>query len=365
VAPLANGTSLPATETVLKNLKRLGYQCDLDEEALAAVSAHYRQIAEKEGLPLGRPMEYDVYYLEHQVPGGMMTNLTRQLREIKMEDRLGEILEEVIRVRKDFGYPVMATPYSQIVGAQAFENVVSGERYRTVTDESIKYVLGYYGEPAVAVEPALKDRVMSLPRAKELLEWQPEGFLKSVQELREELGPELSDDDLLLKILIPGRPVRRAQQATPAAGQAASGAAPAGTVGSPAEVTVPAEGYPREFSVDVDGEVYTVRISPLGSAGSEAITAGKARGGATADKVEASAAPRERPEGAVLCGAPGLILSILVKAGDSVTEGDEIAMIESMKMKRSIVASRPGVVQETCAEEGQMVAADDVLLVVL
>ena len=181
VAPLANGTSLPATETVLKNLRRLNYQCDLDEEALAAVSTHYRQIAEKEGLPLGRPMEYDVYYLEHQVPGGMMTNLTRQLREIKMEDRLGEILEEVIRVRKDYGYPVMATPYSQIVGAQAFENVVSGERYQTVTDESIKYVLEYYGKPAVPVDPVVMDRVMSLPRTQELLEWRPEGFLKSVE----------------------------------------------------------------------------------------------------------------------------------------------------------------------------------------
>src|SRR4030065_2670014 len=96
VAPLANGTSLPATETILRNVRRLGYSSDLNEEALAAVSAHFRKIAEKEGLPIGVPMEYDPFHFEHQVPGGMMTNLMRQLREVRMEHRLNEILEGVI-----------------------------------------------------------------------------------------------------------------------------------------------------------------------------------------------------------------------------------------------------------------------------
>ena len=128
-----------------------------------------------------------------------------------MEHRLGEILEEVVRVRREFGYPVMATPYSQIVGVQAFENVVSGERYKKITDESIKYLLGYYGEPAFPLDPKVMDRVMSLPRTKEFIDWKPEGYLKSVEELRREIGPDLSDDDLLLKILIPGTPLRRGE----------------------------------------------------------------------------------------------------------------------------------------------------------
>src|SRR4030042_559122 len=80
VAPLANGTSLPATETILKHARRLGYSSDINEEALAAVSAYFRKIAETEGMPIGVPMEYDLFHFEHQVPGGMMTNLTRQLR---------------------------------------------------------------------------------------------------------------------------------------------------------------------------------------------------------------------------------------------------------------------------------------------
>jgi pyruvate/oxaloacetate carboxyltransferase len=229
----------------------------------------------------------------------MMTNLTRQLREVKMEHRLDEILEEVVRVRREYGYPVMATPYSQIVGAQAFENVVSGERYRKVTDESIKYLLGYYGEPSFPLDQELMDRVMSMPRTQEFLDWKPEGYLKSVEELRQEIGPDLSDDDLLLKILIPGRPLKRreARQHVPA--PTARSAAPAGVV----------------------------------------------------------------PKGAIVCGMAGLVLSIQVKVGDSVAEGDEVAMIETMKMRRYIVSPEQGMVKEIRAQEGQTVDAEDVLMV--
>jgi pyruvate/oxaloacetate carboxyltransferase/biotin carboxyl carrier protein len=362
VAPLANGTSLPATETILKNIHRLGYESDLDEDALAAVSAHFRQIAEREGLPVGKPLEYDLFHFEHQVPGGMVTNLTRQLREIRMEHRLDEILEEVIRVRRDYGYPVMATPYSQIVGAQAFENVISGERYKKVTDESIKYLLGYYGKPAFPVDPDVTERVMSLSRTQELLDWRPEGYLKSVDELRREIGPDLSDDDLLLKILIPGRPARRnepgrqtpASTASPAApGVAAPGVAVAGP--PPTGLSPDLAGLPRQFSVDVDGEVFNVKVSPIWDEPGRVIAA---------DTAQKAPEPPDQPEGAIVCGMAGLVLAIKVKVGDSVASGDEVAMIESMKMKRYIVASKEGVVLEVRAQEGQTVYAEDVLMVV-
>ena len=277
VAPLANGTSLPATETVLRNARRLGYSSDLDEDALAAVSAHFRNIAEKEGLPIGVPMEYDLFHFEHQVPGGMMTNLTRQLREVGMEHRLDEILEEVVLVRKEFGYPVMATPYSQIVGAQAVENVVSGERYKQLTDEAIKYVLGYYGEPVVPVDQNVMDRVMGLPRTKEFLNWKPEGYLKSVEELRQEIGPELSDDDLLLRILIPGKPLKRGEPKEQVTAPVAKPMAP----GSP-----PID-FPTEFSVDVDGEVFNVKISPVRDG------AGKTERPMAAERLETLKRPKE------------------------------------------------------------------------
>jgi pyruvate/oxaloacetate carboxyltransferase/biotin carboxyl carrier protein len=340
VSPLANGTSLPATETLLKNIRRLGYASDLDEDALAAVSAHFKGIAEKEGFPLGTLREYDLFHFEHQVPGGMMTNLTRQLRELGMEPRLDEILNEVIEVRREFGYPVMATPYSQIVGVQAFENVISGERYKKIPDETIKYVLEYYGPPVVPVDSNVMDRVMNLPRTKELLNWKPEGYLKSVEDLRREIGPDLSDDDLLLKILIPGKPVKKTAPKKPVPVPAVAFAAPGSD-------------FPSEFSVDVDGDVFTVKISPLRNSAVETFEA------SAPDK------PRKPPEGAVISSMAGLVLSLEVKVGDQIGKGDLVAVIEAMKMRRSIHSPRSGVVKEILAKEGEIVEAENVLMVVL
>jgi biotin carboxyl carrier protein len=277
----------------------------------------------------------------------MMTNLTRQLREVGMIDRLDEILEEVVLVRKDFGYPVMATPFSQIVGAQAIENVISGERYKQFTDEAIKYVLGYYGEAAGPIDQNVKDKIINLPRTKEFTNWQPENYLKSVEELRKEVGPDLSDDELLLKILIPGQPAKRTEPKKQAKH-------PAGRPITP--VSVPAE-FPTKFNVDVDGEVFNVKISPVWNGTGEAYTS-----------IQAESAPRkakrEDPEGAILAGMAGLVLSFEVKVGDTVTDGDLVAMIEAMKMRRHLNCPHSGVVKEILAQVGEIVEPQDVVMVV-
>ena len=347
VAPLANGTSLPAIETILHNAKKLGFTSDIDEDALAQVSAHFRKVAEEEGLPIGVPTEYDVFHYEHQVPGGMMTNLTRQLREVGMLNRLDEILDEVVLVRKDFGYPVMATPYSQIVGAQAVENVISGERYKQFTDEAIKYLLGYYGEPVGPVDQNVKDKVMSLSRTKEFINWQPENYLKPVDELRREIGPDLSDDDLILKILIPGQPVKRVERKKSVKRSAGKPVSPS---------TIPA-GFPSEFNVDVDGEVFNVKISPVweGEVEEEPTI--------QAEKIPARA-KKTVAEGAVLASMAGLVLSFEVKVGDMVKAGDLVAMIEAMKMRRHLNAPHGGVVKEILAHVGEIVEPNDILMVV-
>jgi len=351
VAPLANGTSLPATETILKNIRHLGFEADIDDDALAAVSAHFRQVAEKENFPIGAPREYDLFHFEHQVPGGMMTNLTRQLREVGMEHRLDEILDEVITVRKEFGYPVMATPYSQIVGAQAVENVISGERYKTITDEAVKYALNYYGEPVVPIDQNLMDRIMQLPRTKEFLNWKPEGYLKPIEELRREIGPELSEDDLLLKILIPGKPRKEAAPKKPATVSRIQSATPDRSTQSPSI-------SPQEYSVEVDGEVFTVKISPIGSDANGPVEA------VIKDESVSPKATRKITKGAVVCDMAGLVLSLEVKVGDKIGKGDLLAVIEAMKMRRPIHSPRGGTVKEICTTEGQIVDAEDILMVV-
>ncbi|MEJ2109055.1 MAG: pyruvate carboxylase subunit B [Acidobacteriota bacterium] len=345
VSALANGTSLPSTETIVKNARRLGFESNLDEDALRAQSDHFQKVAETEGFPTGTVREYDLFHFEHQVPGGMMTNLTRQLRELGMEHRLDEILNEVVDVRRELGYPVMATPYSQIVGVQAVENVVSGERYKKIPDATIKYALGYYGEPVVPVDSDVMDRIMSLSRTREFIDWQADGYLKSVEELRQEIGPKLSDDELLLKILIPGKASAKKEAGT----RPPTAASPLPS-GNPQPLQSAAPG--GEYRVEVDGDVFTVRISPLSSGVVQ-----------VADVVEGDAG-KNPPDGAVVCDMAGLVLSLEVKMGDSVQKGDLIAVTEAMKMRRPIHAPQEGTVQEILVGEGDSVEAGDVLVVV-
>lgn len=340
VWPLANSTSLPATESILKNIKRLGFSADLDEDALAAVSEHFKKIAETEGLPIGVPMEYDVFHYEHQVPGGMMTNLTRQLKEVGMQDRLDAMLEEVVHVRKDLGYPVMATPYSQIVGAQALENVISGERYKNFTDEVVKYVLGLYGEPAAPIDRDVVEKVMNSPQAEKLKNWKPANYEASVEELRAQYGADLSDDELLLKICIPGVP-------TKLSGKKPTPVAPKKTV------QAPVGDYPAEFDVDVDGETFRVRITPASNGTKSTVEAERPR------------TKKEAKPGSVPSGMAGLVLSYNVTIGDAVNAGDLVAIIEAMKMRRQILCPHGGEVKEICVPIGEIVDPEDILLVVV
>jgi len=177
----------------------MGYSANLNEEALRNYSAHLMQIAEQEGRPKGAPLEYDLAYYEHQVPGGMATTLKRQLSEAGKADSLEKVLEEIVRVRKELGYPIMVTPFSQFVATQATMNVISGERYKMVPDGVIEYVAGYFGEPPAPIEQSVLDKIASLPKTKKLMD--QEFPQPSVKEIRKQMGigPGVSDEEFLLR----------------------------------------------------------------------------------------------------------------------------------------------------------------------
>jgi oxaloacetate decarboxylase (Na+ extruding) subunit alpha len=199
VAPLANGPSQPSAENILRNARFLGFSADVDEKALAAVAEHFRYVAAREQLPMGSPVEYDLLQYEHQLPGGMMSNYVNELKKRGLGNQLAELLKEIARIRRELGYPIMVTPLSQYVGAQAILNHTTGERYRVVTDEIIKYVLGHYGELDAPVEKEILDTIMRLPRTKELENWEPPQ--RSLEELRREVGNGLSDEEFLMRVL--------------------------------------------------------------------------------------------------------------------------------------------------------------------
>ena len=211
--PLSGGTSLPDAQRVVANLRELGHTVDIDDEALAEVADYFRRLAAAEGLPAGGPREFDASFMRHQVPGGVMTTTRRQLAEVGLEDRFGEVMEEVGRVRAELGYPIMVTPFPQIVCSQALANVVGTERYGTVPDQVIRYVLGRFGRPAGPVDPDVQDRILSRPRAAELAAEPPP---PSPAELRENYPPGISDEEFLLRAVMPGDQVDAMIAAGPA-----------------------------------------------------------------------------------------------------------------------------------------------------
>jgi len=202
VGPMANGPSMPSVEITADNMKRLGYEVDLDLSLLPGIADHLTRVAENEGFLVGVPREYNLAHSAHQLPGGMTGTLIAQLKQYGMESRYDELMHEISIVREEMGYPVMATPYSQLVGIQALLNLVNGERYTIFPDENLMYLAGHMGPIPGTVAPEVMDRAFSSKRGKEFLDWErPDPSLK---EIRHQFGDLISDEELLLRYLIPG-----------------------------------------------------------------------------------------------------------------------------------------------------------------
>ena len=201
IPPLANGSSQPSIFNIASNALALGYKPLVDLEAVKPVEKHFTYIAQREGHPIGAQREYDHAQYLHQVPGGMISNLRYQLSTMGMENRVQETLEEAGRVRAEFGYPIMVTPLAQFVGSQAAINVIAGERYKEVTDQSIQYALGHWGKEAPLVMDAnVKDKILSRPRANDWRGWSPPEL--TLQEVRRKFGGSgVSDEELVLRVI--------------------------------------------------------------------------------------------------------------------------------------------------------------------
>lgn len=163
ISPLALGTSQPATEVMAKTFEGTEFDPGLDQKLLAEIADYFRPLREEwiaSGLLNPKVLGVNVKTLLYQVPGGMLSNLVSQLKEMGAEDKFEAVLEEVPRVRKDYGEPPLVTPSSQIVGTQAVLNVVTGERYKMCTKESKALVRGEYGQSVKPVDPEVKKKVI-------------------------------------------------------------------------------------------------------------------------------------------------------------------------------------------------------------
>jgi oxaloacetate decarboxylase alpha subunit len=201
--PLARGTSQPEVRNTVSNLEAAGFSHTLDLDAQSEVTAYFDALAARKGLPAGQPQEFDGAYYRHQLPGGMVTTTQRMLTEIGRPELYDEVLEEVTRVRAEMGYPIIVTPVSQFIASQAARNVIDGERWKNVSDETVRYFWGHYGEPPAPVDPETADRVLSRPRAAKLRDLEP----ISLDGARDRFGARISDEELLLRLTMPAAQV--------------------------------------------------------------------------------------------------------------------------------------------------------------
>ncbi len=205
LSPLANGTSQPSTEALVATLNGTEYDTGIELQKLSEIAAHFRTVAGKlkaAGILDPKVLSVDANTLLYQVPGGMLSNLISQLKQAKAEDKYYEVLEEVPRVRKDFGYPPLVTPTSQIVGSQAVLNVLMGERYKMVTKESKGVVRGEYGQLPAHISDEIKNKIIP---GEEAITCRPADLIEpELKKYREEVGDLAKcDEDVLSYALFP------------------------------------------------------------------------------------------------------------------------------------------------------------------
>ncbi len=208
MSPLAMGTSQPATEVMVAALEGTEFDTGLDQGLLAEIADHFKPMREEwleSGLLSTKVMGVNINTLRYQVPGGMLSNLVSQLKEMHAEDKFDEVLEEVPRVRKDFGEPPLVTPSSQIVGTQAVLNVVTGERYKMMTKESRDLLAGKYGQTVKPMNKEVQKKALDALGMKEPITYRPADDIKpQLEEMEKQMAQyKQQDEDVLSYALFP------------------------------------------------------------------------------------------------------------------------------------------------------------------
>ncbi|MCG6232688.1 sodium-extruding oxaloacetate decarboxylase subunit alpha [Vibrio furnissii] len=349
------------TETVVAMLQGTARDTHLQLEQLEPIAAYFRDVRKKYAKFEGQLKGVDSRILIAQVPGGMLTNMESQLKEQGAADRLDEVLKEIPRVREDLGFIPLVTPTSQIVGTQAVINVLTGERYKSITKETAGVLKGEYGAAPASVNAELQAKVLEgkaaiTCRPADLLNAEMDHLTTELLEKAKADGISLAEDtvdDVLTYALFPQVGLKFLKNRhNPEAFEPAPGNEPAPVV---AAAPTLADGV-ETYSVRVDGQVYDVEVGPQGqltsvtpaSAGQAAPTAAPAAVSANAESVPAPLA--------------GNIFKINVQSGSEVAEGDILIVLEAMKMETEIRAARGGVVQDLHVKEGDSVTVGAPLL---
>jgi oxaloacetate decarboxylase alpha subunit len=353
------------TESVVAILRGTGRDTGLDIQKLEEVAAYFRDVRKKYAKFEGSLRGVDARILVAQVPGGMLTNMESQLREQGAADKMDEVLEEIPRVRKDLGYIPLVTPTSQIVGTQSVINVLTGERYKSISRETAGVLKGEYGATPAPVNAELQQRVLEgaepiTCRPADLLEPELQALTDELRSLAAEKSIVLTSgegeiDDVLTYALFPQIGLKFLEnRGNPAAFEPAPGLEQK-TVSAPPVPAASVAAGPEVYTVTVDGKSYVVEVAEGGDPA--AIT--------LAPPAAAAAATPAVGEGEALA-APlaGNIFRVNVTVGDTVAAGDVVVILEAMKMETEVRATRSGSVSAVHVKAGDTVAVGDSLITV-
>ncbi|PMJ42490.1 oxaloacetate decarboxylase subunit alpha [Vibrio cyclitrophicus] len=349
------------TETVVAMLEGTERDTNLKLDQIEPIASYFRDVRKKYAKWEGQLKGVDSRILIAQVPGGMLTNMEGQLKEQGAADRMDEVLEEIPRVRKELGYIPLVTPTSQIVGTQAVINVLTGERYKSITKETAGLLKGEYGQAPAEVDTELQAKVLDgaepiTCRPADLLKSEMDTLTTELLEKAKSDGISLAEDtvdDVLTYALFPQVGLKFLKNRhNPEAFEPAPTLETASPV---AAAPVQASGGIESYSVKVDGQVYDVEVGPQGELTSVTPSAKPAQATQTAPVAASDAESVPAP-------LAGNIFKVIVQPGVEVAEGDVLLILEAMKMETEVRAARGGIVQELNVKEGDAVTVGAPLL---
>ena len=384
ISSLASGTSQPPVETFMNILNRSPkYAVDLNMELISEIADYFREVRRKYKVFESEYTGIDPAVVIYQIPGGMISNLASQLNEQKALERMKEVLKEVPQVRKEFGYPPLVTPMSQIVGTQAALNVVTGERYKVITTETRNYFKGLYGKPPAPIDEEVRKKVIG---DEEFIEKRPADLLEpEMERLTAEIGDKAKGvEDVLLYALFPKVALDFFEAREKGIKPEDVVAKKDGTVPEIGEEATISHLAPSEFNIKLHGETYHVKIGGMGHPGeggrpyfiyvddqleeilvdSLVEVVPSVSGVIDVKSTGHSIRPRATEEGDVTTPMPGAVVKIKVRIGDKVEAGDTVLIVEAMKMENEVHTPVSGVVEKIYVAEGDSVNPDEVLVVV-
>lgn len=372
ISAFAGGSSHEPTESMVAALKGTPFDTGLDLELLQMIGFYFRDVRKKYAQFESEYTGVDTRVQANQVPGGMISNLANQLRDQGALTAMNEVLAEIPKVRFDLGYPPLVTPTSQIVGTQAVLNVLTGERYKNITNEVKLYLEGRYGQPPGPINESVRQLAIGNTP---VIEERPADLLaEEMQRFEREIGDLAhSREDLLTYAMFPeiGRTFLKERAA--------------GTL-QPEPLVLPPErgqpsGAPIEFNITRHGETYSVRVSGSGLRpdgqrlfhvyvdGLQEELLLETLSEAPADQDEAPAngkkagtRPRATAPGHVTASMPGTIVEVLVETGRHVAEKEPVLIVEAMKMETEIVAPVAGKIGPIHVAKGDYVTPEERLL---